>query len=147
MVNVEIIIRFLNALHENLALLRPMQKMTLKELTANGIQWNGILHLLQLCVEQVSDIGAHLLAANDMTVPDEHREIIIKMGRSNFIPSEFAERIGPMAGFRNVVAHEYLTIDPEKVGDVLYNHLTDFEEFSVYIYDYLRREGYIKDEK
>jgi len=147
MVNLSLLERFLNALRENLTLLRPMQKLSLKELAANGVQWNGVLHLLQLCVEQVCDICAHLLTANNIAVPDGYREIILKAGRSGFIPYDFAEQIAPMASFRNVVVHEYLSVDPQIVTDILYNHLADFDQFVVYIYDYLRREGYIKDEK
>ena len=51
-----------------------------------------------------------------------------------------------MASFRNIVVQRYLSIDPEKVADILHNQLGEFDEFSVYIYDYLRREGYITDE-
>jgi uncharacterized protein YutE (UPF0331/DUF86 family) len=72
---------------------------------------------------------------------------LLKAGQSGILPFEFAERIAPMIGFRNVVVHEYLTVDPLKVVDTLHNRLDDFEEFKMYIYDYLRREGHWPSEK
>jgi uncharacterized protein YutE (UPF0331/DUF86 family) len=48
-----------------------------------------------------------------------------------------------MTGFRNVVVHEYLTVDPAIVERVLKYGLADFEQFIEYIYDYLRHEGHL----
>jgi uncharacterized protein YutE (UPF0331/DUF86 family) len=125
-----------------------MQKLSLRELTADGVRWNGVLHLLQVSVEHVTDISAHILAGSDKVVPDDYKEIIRSMGRGGGpLPFEFAERIAPMAGFRNIVVHHYLTVDPEKVADILHNHLSDFDEFAQHIYDYLRREGHLPSEE
>ncbi len=127
-------------------MLRPKQSLSLKELSADGVAWNGVLHLLQVSVECVTDVCAHLLADKNYELPDAHREIIVKAGQCRIIPLDFAKRIEPMISFRNIVVHRYLTVDPEKVNDILKNHLQDFDEFISHIYDYLRREGYIKNE-
>ena len=71
---------------------------------------------------------------------------IVVIGRSRILPYDLAERIAPMASFRNIVVQRYLSIDPEKVADILHNQLGEFDEFSFHIHDYLRREGYITDE-
>jgi len=42
-----------------------------------------------------------------------------------------------MTGSRNVVVHEYLTVDPAKVNEMPHNRLDDFEEFKMHVYDYL----------
>ena len=37
--------------------------------------------------------------------------------------------MGRMAGFRNIIAHDYVDIDYDKVYDILQNRLIDIEEF------------------
>ena len=147
MIKVPVVKTLLDSLSQQVALLRPLQGVSLKELTDDLLRWNGVLHVLQVSVEHVTDIGAHLLAGSGAGVPDSHREIVVKLGRSGILPYEFAQRIEPMMGFRNIVVHHYLSVDPLKVADILSNHLGDFDEFAVYVTDYLRRKGYLSSEE
>ena len=78
-----------------------------------------------------------------MAVADDNRQLLLSAGRSAILPYDFAERIAPMTGFRNILVHEYLSVDPMKVDDMLHNRLDDFEEFKLHIYDYLRGEGHL----
>jgi uncharacterized protein YutE (UPF0331/DUF86 family) len=143
MVKPAVVLRLLESLDQNLTFLRSLQSATLHDLTADYIRWNATLHLLQVAIEHVTDICAHLLAGTGLDAPDDNRQLILLAGRARILPYDFAERIAPMTGFRNVVVHEYLTVDPVKVDDMLHNRLDDFEAFKLYVYDYLRREGLV----
>lgn len=147
MIKPPVIVRLLDILQHQVELLRPLQALGLKELADDPLRWNGVLHLLQLSIEVVTDVSAHLLAGNQIAIPDDHRQIVLLMGRHGLLPLEFAEKIAPMTGFRNIVVHGYLSLDPLKVDDILKNHLSDFDDFKMYIYDYLRREGHLPEEK
>ena len=147
MVESEVIVNLLRSLKEQVGNLRQLQKFTLKELTDDFLRWNATLHLLQVSVEHVTDICAHILAGTGKVVPDHHRQVIEKMGEGGPLPYDFSRRIAPMAGFRNIVVHHYLTVDPQRVDDILRNHVDDFDEFMLYIYDYLRREGHLPAEE
>jgi len=93
------------------------------------------------------DISNHLLAGLRRQVPDDGREAIRQLGRgTGVLPYEFAERIAPMSGLRNVIVHEYLTVDPLIVHQALLRGLDDFDEFAQHVYDYLRREGLLPSE-
>jgi len=142
-IKTDVVVSLLRSLQERVGHLRKLQALTLKELTDDTIRWNAALHLLQVSVEVVTDISAHMLAGTGKGVPDNHRLIIRKMGEEGLLPSEFAARIAPMASFRNIVVHNYLSVDPQKVGELLQNRLGDFDEFVLHIYDYLRREGHL----
>ncbi len=144
MIKPEVIIKLLESLREHVNLLRSVQSESLASLTADLVRYNGVIHLLQICVEHVTDIGAHILAGSGLEMPDEYRDIIIKLGQHSIIPRDFAERIAPMTGFRNIVVHRYLTVDPAQVYSHLQHGLDDFERFIVYIYEYLQREGYVQ---
>jgi uncharacterized protein YutE (UPF0331/DUF86 family) len=62
------------------------------------------------------------------------------------LPSEFSKRIAALSGFRNVLVHEYLTVDPVRVQDALQEGLDDLKAFSVYITEFLEEEGYLQRE-
>ena len=147
MVKLDVVLGLLRSLESNLELLKPLRAEPLAALTSDLVRYNGMLHLLQLSVQHVTDIGAHLVAAAPLATPGDYKEVIMAMGLHGILPYEFAERIAPMAGFRNIIVHEYLTVDPTRVHDILQNRLGDFEEFVEYIYDYLRREGYLTDKE
>ena len=51
-------------------------------------------------------------------------------GESGFIPKPFSRKIAPMGGFRNILVHDYLKVDPRKVYVALQGHLADIERFA-----------------
>ena len=57
------------------------------------------------------------------------------------LPGEFAARFRNVAGFRNVLVHGYLDVDLDLVGQVLSQHLTDFEVFSHHVEGWLDQAG------
>jgi uncharacterized protein YutE (UPF0331/DUF86 family) len=146
MIKPAVILQLLESLREQITLLEPLQSESLANLMADPLRYNGLLHLMQTSVEHVTDVGAHLLAGSGLEVPDEYKQIITKMGQHDILPYEFANRIAPMASFRNIVVHQYLTVDPVRVYEHLQHGLGDFEQFIGYIYEYLRREGYFDEE-
>ncbi|HJW84271.1 MAG TPA: HepT-like ribonuclease domain-containing protein [Anaerolineae bacterium] len=52
---------------------------------------------------------------------------------------DFARRIAPLGGFRNILVHEYLEIDWHEVFDNL-QHLDDLTRFGEAIRDWMRRQ-------
>src|SRR5438067_4468962 len=140
-IRVAILLELHGSVREHLERLRPFKSESLPDLTKDWVKWYALLHALQILVEHVTDIGNHLLAGIGQTVPDDARVAIRQLGTSGIIPYDFAERIAPMTGFRNVVVHEYLTVDPTIVYSVLQHGLDDIQQVASYIEDYLRREG------
>jgi len=61
------------------------------------------------------------------------------LSEKEIISSEDAEKLVKMAGFRNILIHEYRDILIEKVYDILQNRLSDFYEFAQSILKYLER--------
>jgi uncharacterized protein YutE (UPF0331/DUF86 family) len=147
MLKPDVILRLLESLDWYVTHLRPFQKLSIKEMTNDYATYWAIQHGLQIAAQHVMDIGTHLLAAAPLAVPDDYKQVILEMGRHGILPYEFAEHISGMAGFRNVIEHQYLSVDPQKVYDVMQNHLDDFVAFQRHISNYLRREGYLADKE
>ena len=94
---------------------------------------------LEILIQNVLDIGAHLLASEIKNDWDDYGEIILKLGYHGIIPRDFSERIQGMAGLRNILIHEYLRVDAGKIHYFLENRLGDFTEFMRYVQSYLER--------
>ncbi len=46
------------------------------------------------------------------------------------LEQSFADRLVPLAGFRNILVHDYAKIDYTKVAEVVNDRLGDFETFA-----------------
>jgi uncharacterized protein YutE (UPF0331/DUF86 family) len=92
---------------------------------------------LEILIQNLLDIGAHILASQIKNDWDDYGEIIIKLGHHGILPRDFAEKIRGMAGFRNILIHEYIRVDVNKIYDYIKNRLGDFTEFMSYIQMYM----------
>jgi len=50
------------------------------------------------------------MAKLDLERVTDYREAILSLSKYGILPAEFTERIRGLAGFRNVLVHEYLTV-------------------------------------
>jgi uncharacterized protein YutE (UPF0331/DUF86 family) len=100
-------------------------------------QWM-IEHGLQLAIEYVLDIGNHLVAGEQLGTPQSYREIIELLGQGGILPEDFVTRVRGMPGFRNVLVHDYLAVDPGIVWDMLHDGPAQFREFMSRIAAHLR---------
>lgn len=94
---------------------------------------------LQIAIQALLDVGNHLLAeaaANDV---EEYGEIIVKLGERGILPAEFARRIRPMAGLRNLLVHGYTRVDEGRVAQILRDHVGDFATFSAHVLRYIEQ--------
>jgi uncharacterized protein YutE (UPF0331/DUF86 family) len=80
---------------------------------------------LQVAAEALFDAGAHILSAEFHDTADEYRDIPRKLAEHDVLSSDTAARLKGLAGFRNVLVHEYADIDVdrlragvERLGDI-----------------------------
>jgi uncharacterized protein YutE (UPF0331/DUF86 family) len=68
--------------------------------------------------------------------PSDYYEAIMSMGELGVLPPDFARNLAPIAGFRNILIHEYLSVDWDYVYRYLQN-LGDLERFADLIREWL----------
>lgn len=66
-------------------------------------------------------------------------QIIGKLGVHGVIPSTFANQIRGMAGLRNILVHDYLRVDLEKLIEFVRFRLEDFLVFMKLVREYLAK--------
>ncbi len=97
-----------------------------------------VLHNLQLAIQICIDIGSHIIADENWEVPSSLGNTFKILSAHKVISPDTADIMASMAGFRNILIHEYEDVDLEKVYNILSNRLDDFEDFSREIIAYLR---------
>ena len=134
----EVIRRHLAALREALANLRRHASRSAQELRADAdLRWT-VERGLQLCIQNALDIATHLAAAAGLDAPD-YATAIDRLAELSVLSAEFAARLRPIAGFRNVLVHGYLQVDLSVVEEVLKTKLDELEEFARRVEAYLAR--------
>jgi len=136
MANWELIEQHIQKMEEALAHLAKYQQISYQEFEKDlSLVWI-VEKGLEILIQNLLDIGAHLLASEIKNDWDDYVEVIIKLGKHGVVPMEFADQIKRMAGLRNILIHEYLRVDLKKLFTYLKEGLEDFVRFIKYIREY-----------
>jgi Uncharacterized conserved protein len=72
---------------------------------------------LQLASQAVFDIGAHILSAHLNVHPTDYEDVIRLLGDHHIISDDLRDRLKGLGGFRNILVHGYLEIEPARIYD------------------------------
>jgi uncharacterized protein YutE (UPF0331/DUF86 family) len=92
---------------------------------------------LELGAQAILDIGNHILAGHFGESAREYEEILRRLGQRGVLSPDLTARLEGLGGFRNVLVHGYLGIDPHKVYDALQRAPRDFTDFQLTIADWI----------
>ena len=92
---------------------------------------------LQVGAEALFDLGNHILTAHFGTSAEDYEDILVQLGRRKVLEPALVARLRGLGGFRNVLVHGYLRLDPEKVAAHLARAPAVFAEFTKAIRDWL----------
>jgi uncharacterized protein YutE (UPF0331/DUF86 family) len=140
MIDKLLITKKLSELKNNLKVLYELRETPFGELSDSvKNQWT-IFYGLQVSIQIIIDIGNHILASIGENQIEDYVDIIEKLGKRGVIPENFANKIRNMPGLRNILVHKYGVINIKKIYDILQNNLSDFEDFILYITEFLKKE-------
>jgi uncharacterized protein YutE (UPF0331/DUF86 family) len=88
---------------------------------------------LHLGAELLFDIGNHILSAQYGVNPRDYRDIIEQLARQGILAPALHQRLQGLAGFRNILVHDYIRLDPDRVEEALAKAPQDFSDFALAI--------------
>lgn len=94
---------------------------------------------LQLGAEAILDIGNHILSAHFGVTAKDYEDIITQLAARGVIDDRLRASLTGLGGFRNVLVHGYLRIDPLRVAEHLQRAPVDFSEFARQIREWMAR--------
>jgi uncharacterized protein YutE (UPF0331/DUF86 family) len=96
---------------------------------------------LQVMIESSSDISNHIVSDGRMRTPSSYVDTFLVLRENGVISAELFSVMEKMAKFRNIVVHQYETVDAAIVILVLRKHLDDFIKFKDAILAYLNSQS------
>jgi uncharacterized protein YutE (UPF0331/DUF86 family) len=121
------------ALAERIALLRStiarLGDASMRTLDGDWDQW-ALERGMQIAAQAVFDVGNHVLTGAFSVRAKQYAEIPPELARRGVISDVLAARLAGLAGFRNLLVHEYVAIDAERVRELLRTRLDDFRDFA-----------------
>lgn len=90
---------------------------------------NMVLFALYRAIQAAVDLGQHVIAERGLPIPSSYREVFTVLGNAGVVDASLAARLQGWGGLRNVIAHQYGSLDIERVAAALYDELGDLEGF------------------
>lgn len=126
-------------LEEYISDLENVKDTSLQEFTDNKILRRFVERTLQLAMEACLDIGSHVISASGFREPHFGRDVFLILAENGWLDRDLSDRLQSMAGFRNVLVHDYATLDDEVVFGVLQTRLSDLRDFGTAILERLEK--------
>lgn len=91
---------------------------------------------LQVAAQTCIDIANHIISDKGFRTPQGYADSFNVLCEEGLIPGGLADQMKLVAGFRNILVHDYLEIDNKIVYQSL-KYLSHFGEFAKHIYTLL----------
>lgn len=95
---------------------------------------------LEKAIQCAIDVASYIVSRNALGNPTHYRDLFLFLGRAKVLPSFLVDRLEKMAGFRNILIHEYEEIDEQRVYQAIHEDVDDLVAFAKAIYEKLVRE-------
>ncbi len=127
----------MDELRERLARLEPLREKNRPEFDADPYLRDIVERNLEVAAQCCIDICHRIISLEKAKKPADSHEAIIRIGELNILDAAFARRLAPLAGFRNILVHEYLGLNWDEIYTNL-QRLDDLLRFSGQIAQWLR---------
>jgi len=91
---------------------------------------------LQIAAQICIDIGSHVIADRGYRAPYSYGDIFAVLQEEGLLPQDLANTLKQIAGFRNILVHDYLEVDPGIVYECL-KKIGDFKKFAEHVATWL----------
>ncbi len=127
----------MDELNERLARLEALKAKSRSEFDADPYLRDIVERNLEVAAQCCLDICHRVISIEKALKPGDYREAFLRMSELGVLPPEFARKLSPIAGFRNILVHEYLGLDWNEVYSNL-QKTSDLVRFAEYIREWLK---------
>ena len=136
MVSENIIKKKINAIQHSLERIRRYQDISLEGFLADEDARDIVTHNLFIMLQNIIDIGTHLISDLGLEEPDFLADIPGILVKEKIIISQLEKPIRAMIGLRNMIAHEYGELDFKIIHTIITAELEDVNQFLTSIINY-----------
>lgn len=133
MINRELLQSKMSDVESCLKEMEPLLQEDSRAIIEDNLKLRTIERLFQLVVDTTIDINTHIIAESGFSVPDDYQNTFMVLAENKIISMEFALKIAPSVGLRNLVVHKYGRVDIKKMVDDIKNEIGQYREHLNYI--------------
>lgn len=112
-----------------LKILQRYKKYSKADIEGNIDVKGALERYLYLAIQSAIDLAEAIIAHKEFRKPATMAEAFFILNEEGFIPAKLTGKLSRMAGFRNIIVHDYEKIDYDIVLDILHNRLQDIDNF------------------
>jgi uncharacterized protein YutE (UPF0331/DUF86 family) len=120
--------RRLERLCECLTKLEPLRLKSREEFEQDTYLRDIVERNLEIAAQCCIDIANRIISLEQLPKPTDYYGALLQLGEAGILPLDFAKKIAPLAGFRNILIHEYLGIN----WDEVYRNLQGLEDLYLF---------------
>ena len=136
--NIDIVKSKIAEITDHIQRVRNME-FTIEELVNNHDIQDLISHRLHTAVEAAIDISAHIVSSLNLFQKEEARDLFMELANNKVVAKELANNLAKACGLRNLIVHEYGSLDFTKLFYDYKDDLKDLEEVNRQVYRYLEK--------
>lgn len=127
----------MDELSERLARLEPFRNRPRSDFDEDPYLRDIVERNLEVAAQCCVDICNRIISLEKAQKPADYTEAILRMGELGVLDLPFARRLAPLAGFRNILVHEYMAINWDEVFRNL-NQLEDLLQFADAVREWMK---------
>jgi|SRR3990167_1425575 len=133
----ELVIQKISQADKSLTDARDILKLSDSEILGNIINLSALERYFQLTVDAILGANNHIIKETNLKTADDLQSTFSILSDGGVLPKEFAEKIAPVVGLRNLIIHQYEKVDNRKFLEDFRKHNSDFDEYFRQILSYL----------
>ena len=132
--------RRLDKLRECLSKLEPFKSKAKSEFERDPYLRDIVERNLEVAIQCCIDVAHRIISIEEAIKPADYYEGFIILGQLHILPTDFSKEMASMAGFRNILVHEYVGIDWDEVYRNL-QRLPGLYRFSELVREWMKGKG------
>jgi uncharacterized protein YutE (UPF0331/DUF86 family) len=113
----------------NITLVKKYQKYSREEIEKDLTLQGAIQHYLYIVCQSAIDLGEMYIEHESYRVPSTYADVFDILLEQEVIDPDIALTMRNMAGFRNILAHQYGKVEFDIVHTVLMHNIDSIEQF------------------
>jgi uncharacterized protein YutE (UPF0331/DUF86 family) len=118
---------------EALTILEGLGRTPWERFSSDPEKYGSAERFLQIAVEVLNDLGAHIVARTGAGPVDRYRDVPDRLLEAGLLSEAQSEVWRRVIGFRNVIVHDYLDVDRAIVYDIVRHRLDDLRDLHLAI--------------
>jgi uncharacterized protein YutE (UPF0331/DUF86 family) len=117
--------------------LEPFKTKEKEEILQDPYMQDIIERNLEVTAQAAIDIANRIISIEGLEKPRDYYEAILRLGEAEILPLDFAQSLAPIAGFRNILVHDYMDINWDEVYSNLHQ-LHDLSQFMEHVKKWMK---------